>query len=130
MQAYPLTSLATVLLAVLMIFTVLQVARARRKSGIAPPAMTGDPLLERALRAQMNTLEGVAIFLPLLWLLAIWWTDQIAAICGLLWCVLRLWYALAYVKAARQRILPFALSFTLINLSVIGVLAGIIRHWF
>ena len=41
--------------------------------------MSGHPDFERAFRIQMNTLEWMPIFLPALWLFAIYIGDAIAA---------------------------------------------------
>ncbi len=56
--------------------------------------MTGDPVLERAIRAQYNTLEWLPLFLAPLWLFAIYWNDLVAAILGLVWIVGRMVYQL------------------------------------
>ncbi|MDO9562973.1 MAG: MAPEG family protein [Bradyrhizobium sp.] len=41
-----------------------QVARTRTKVGIPAPVMTGDAVLERTIRAHLNTVEWMPIFLP------------------------------------------------------------------
>ncbi|WP_371131126.1 MAPEG family protein [Phenylobacterium sp.] len=64
-----------------------RVGQARRVSGVQAPAMTGDPILERHVRVQANTLEWLPIFLPALWLFAIYWNDLIAAGLGVVWIV-------------------------------------------
>lgn len=92
------------LLAVLAYFWMsAQVARARRKTGISAPAMTGDPLLERTIRAHYNTLEWMPIFLPALWLFAIYGSSTVAAILGLVWIVGRIVYFLGYKADASKR---------------------------
>jgi len=76
------------LLALLAYFSmVMQVGRARGKCGIHPPAMTGDPMLERAVRVQSNTLEWLPIFYVSLWLFAIYWNERVAAGLGIVWIV-------------------------------------------
>ena len=103
MQPHTYVAIVT-LLAVLTYFWMgLQVAGARRKSGIAAPAMTGDPLLERTIRAHYNTLEWMPIFLPALWLFAIYWNDLVAAALGLVWIVGRILYQRGYASAAEKR---------------------------
>src|SRR4051812_10085616 len=63
MMEHRWTALVTIL-ALLVYFAMgLQVGRARGKCGIEPPAMTGDALLERANRVQINTLEWLPLFL-------------------------------------------------------------------
>ena len=80
-----------------------QVPRARIKCGISAPAMTGDPLLERTIRAHYNTLEWLPIFLVSLWLFAIYWNELIAAAVGAVWVVGRVIYALGYYADANRR---------------------------
>ena len=41
--------------------------------------MTGDPLLERTIRAHYNTLEWLPIFLVSMWLFAVYWNELVAA---------------------------------------------------
>jgi len=92
------------LLAILVYFWMgTQVPRARVKCGIAAPSMTGDPLLERTIRAHYNTLEWLPIFLVSMWLFAIYWNELVAAALGAVWCVARIVYALAYYQAADKR---------------------------
>ena len=84
-----------------------RVGKARRVSGIAAPAMTGDPILERHIRVQANTLEWLPIFLPALWLFAIYWNDLIAAGLGVVWIIGRVLYATGYVADPGKRELGF-----------------------
>ena len=79
------TALVTVLAVLFYFSTSVGVARARRKFGVPAPAMSGQPDFDRAFRVQMNTLEWMPIFLPLLWLFAIYVTDIGAAVLGLIW---------------------------------------------
>ena len=76
---YHFTAIVTCLAILFYFFTGLQVGRARVKFGIKAPATTGNPDFERVFRVQMNTLEWLPIFLPSLWLFAIYISDAIAA---------------------------------------------------
>src|SRR6476646_7703841 len=76
---------------------------ARNKCGIQAPAMTGDPLLERTIRAHYNTLEWLPLFLVSMWLFAIYWSELVAAAVGVVWIVGRVLYALAYATDAGKR---------------------------
>jgi uncharacterized membrane protein YecN with MAPEG domain len=76
---------------------------ARNKCGIRAPAMTGDPLLERTIRAHYNTLEWLPLFLVSLWLFAIYWNELVAAAVGVVWIVGRILYALGYAADAGKR---------------------------
>jgi uncharacterized membrane protein YecN with MAPEG domain len=115
MQTYALVAIVTLVALLVYVWMGFGVGGARRKSGIAAPAMTGDPLLERAIRVQMNTLEWLPIFLPSLWLFHLFWTPQdpggvIAAGVGAVWIVGRILYALGYVKDPSKRELGFMIQ--------------------
>ena len=102
-QPHIVVAIVTIL-SILLYFTMsLRVAVARRKSGIAAPAMVGEPELERTIRAHYNTLEWLPIFLVSLWLFAIYWNELIAAAVGAVWCVGRIVYALGYYADAQKR---------------------------
>src|SRR5712671_4356427 len=94
------TALITCLAILFYFFTCVQVARARVKFGVKVPAISGDPDFERIFRVQMNTLEWMPIFLPSLWLFAIYISDPIAAAIGLVWIGGRILYISGYSKAA------------------------------
>src|SRR5690349_11688798 len=85
MQSHAYVAIVTLLTLLTYVWMGLQVGRARAKCGIAAPAMTGDPLLERTIRSHYNTLEWLPIFLPSMWLFALYWSDLVAAILGLVW---------------------------------------------
>jgi glutathione S-transferase len=100
---YHLTALVTCLALAVYLLTSVQVARARATFGIKAPAITGNPDFERVFRVQMNTLEWLPIFLPALWLFAIYISDTIAAVLGLVWIAGRILYMVGYSKAADKR---------------------------
>jgi glutathione S-transferase len=97
------TALATLLAVLFYALLSVPVSRARAKAGIKAPAMVGDPAFERAVRVQMNTLEWLPIFLPALWLAAIYVNDPAAAALGLVWIAGRALYARDYAEAAEKR---------------------------
>jgi glutathione S-transferase len=103
MLSYVYVAIVTLLAVLAYFWMSMGVSRARRKSGIRAPAMTGDPALERAIRAHYNTLEWMPIFLPSLWLFAIYWNSTVAAILGLVWIVGRIIYFLGYSADAAKR---------------------------
>jgi glutathione S-transferase len=100
---YNLTALITCLAVAVYFATSLLVARARATYGIKAPAITGNPDFERVFRVQMNTLEWMPMFLPALWLFAIYVSDSFAAAIGLVWIAGRILYVLSYSKAADKR---------------------------
>src|SRR5665647_1237161 len=97
------TALITCLAIALYFFTSIQVAKARQAFGIKAPAITGNPDFERVFRVQMNTLEWMPIFLPSLWLFAIYISDPIAAAVGVVWIAGRVLYMTGYSQAAEKR---------------------------
>src|SRR5258707_5771210 len=80
---YHFTALVTCLTIAFYFFTSIQVSKARVAFGIKVPATTGNPDFERVFRVQMNTLEWMLIFLPSLWLFAIYIIVAIADGLGL-----------------------------------------------
>jgi glutathione S-transferase len=103
-----------------------RVSAARGKSGIRAPAMTGDPLLERTIRAHYNTLEWLPVFLPSLWLFAIYWNSTAAAILGVIWIIARIVYFLGYTAAASKRSLGFLAQTLTVAVLLFGALGRLI----
>ena len=104
------TALVTCLAILFYFFTTIQVSKARVAFGIKAPAISGNPDFERVFRVQMNTLEWMPIFLPSLWLFAIYISDPIAAALGLVWIAGRILYMTGYSQAARKRGRGFAIQ--------------------
>ncbi len=107
---YHLTALVTCLVILMYFAFSFRVGRARRTYGIKAPAIAGHPDFERVFRVHMNTLEWMPIFLPALWLFAIYVSDAIAAALGVVWIVGRILYMSGYAKAADQRRPGFAIQ--------------------
>jgi len=110
MTSFPLTSLVTLASIVLFFFMGLRVAKARGTYNIPAPATSGDPIFERHFRVQMNTLEWLAMFLPALWLAAVWQSDMVAAGLGLVWIIGRIMYMIAYVADPKTRSMGFVIQ--------------------
>ena len=103
MQAYYGVALVTLATSLVCFGMGIGVARAHAQTGILPPAMTGDPFLERSVRAHTNTLEWLPVFLPSLWLFAIYWSAAWATGLGVVWIVGRIIYFAGYQAAASKR---------------------------
>jgi len=99
---YHFTALVTCLSILFYFFTSVRVARARAAFGIKAPTISGSPDFERVFRVQMNTLEWMPIYLPSLWLFAIYNSDAIAALVGLVWIAGRALYMTGYSQAAKS----------------------------
>src|SRR6202022_4272210 len=104
------TALVTCLAILFYFFTCVQVAKARAAFGIKAPATSGNPDFERVFRVQMNTLEWMPIFLPSLWLFAIYISDSFSALLGLVWIAGRILYLTGYSRAANKRGPGFAIQ--------------------
>jgi uncharacterized membrane protein YecN with MAPEG domain len=126
MQSYSFTAAVTLLALLLYFWMGLQVAGARRQCGITPPACTGDPVLERTIRAHVNTLEWLPIFLPSLWLFALYWDDRVAAGLGLVWLAGRFVYFRGYVAEVGKRAPGFFIQFLACAALLLGALGRIV----
>ncbi len=126
MQSHAYVAIVSLLALLTYFWMGLQVGRARAKTGIAAPAMTGDPLLERSIRAHHNTLEWLPLFLVPLWLFALYWSDLVAAGVGVVWIVGRVLYQLGYVKDPAKRELGFLIQALAVAVLLFGALGRII----
>ena len=88
--------------------------------------MTGDPLLERTIRAHYNTLEWMPIYLVSLWLFAIYWNDMVAAAMGVVWIIGRVVYALGYTADAAKRGPGFLIQSVATAVLLFGALGRIV----
>lgn len=126
MQTHYEVAIVTLLSLLVYLWTGLRVGAARAKTGIQAPTMTGDPILERAVRIQMNTLEWLPMYLTSLWLFALYWNDRIAALAGLVWIVGRIVYALAYAADPAKRSLGFGIQSLATAVLLFGALGRIV----
>ena len=126
MQSHAYVAIVTLLALVTYFWMSLQVGRARSKCGISAPAMTGDPVLERTIRAHYNTLEWLPIFLGSLWLFAIYWSDLVAAIFGLVWIVGRILYQRGYVTDPAKREVGFRIQAVACAVLLFGALGRLV----
>jgi glutathione S-transferase len=126
-----LSAAVTVLAVLLGLYTMMLVGRMRSKHNVHAPAMTGAPEFERAFRVQMNTLEQVVLFLPLLWLATIYpvVSGYLAPGLGLIWIFGRVLYATGYMADAAKR----SSGFLIAGIAVLGLLVlsivGIVHAW-
>ena len=104
--------------------------KARDKSSIKAPAVTGDEHFERMYRVQMNTLEILIAFLPALFIAAKYWPPIVVACIGLVYLVGRILFWRAYVTEPSKRGLGFMLSFLptllLVLIAIIGIVLQLI----
>ena len=120
------TALVTLLAVILYFWIGFRVGQARVRFGVKAPATAGNPDFERVFRVQMNTLEWMPIFLPSLWLFAIYISDPIAAALGVLWIAGRILYLIGYSEAAAKRGRGFGIQALACGVLWIGALGAII----
>jgi len=123
---YHFTALVTLLAILVYLYSSILVSRARGKFGVKLPAISGNPDFERVFRAQMNTLEWLPVFLPSLWLFAIYLSDSIAAAIGLVWVIGRILYVLGYAQAVAKRSLGFAIQASAAIVLWVGAFGAIV----
>ncbi|ATC23144.1 MAPEG family protein [Caulobacter vibrioides] len=121
-QSHALVAIVTLLSLLVYVWMIFRIGGARRRTGIDAPAMTGDPELERHLRVQANTVEWLVIYLPSLWLFALYWNDLFAAAAGVVWIIGRILYALGYAADARKRELGFIIQMLATAVLLFGAL--------
>ena len=117
---YHFTALVTCLALLVYMFSCILVSRARINFGVKLPAISGNTDFERVFRAQMNTLEWLPLFLPSLWLFAIYISDGITAAIGLVWIVGRIVYMIGYTQSVPRRSPGFLIQ----SLAVVVLLFG------
>jgi glutathione S-transferase len=126
MQSHAYVAIVSLLALLVYFWMGLQVGRARGTSGIAAPAMTGDPVLERTIRAHYNTLEWLPLFLVPMWLFAIYWSDLVAAIVGLVWIAGRIVYQIGYVADPKKREAGFFIQAIAVAVLLFGSLGRLV----
>lgn len=126
-----LTALVTVLALVVFFWTGWRVGAMRAKHDVKAPATTGHPEFDRAFRVQMNTLEQIVIFLPLLWIANAYFhmVPLLAGALGLVWIVGRIVYANAYMADPSSRSMGFLISgIATLGLLVLSIV-GLVQAW-
>jgi uncharacterized membrane protein YecN with MAPEG domain len=125
-----LTAAVTLLAVLVTLGLAIRVARTRTRLNILPPAMTGSPELDCVLRGHANTVEQFILFLPSLWVAALYFQGWIPPILGLLWCVGRIVFALGYKPANPKGRYPgfFLGMIAMLALIVLGAI-GIVQAW-
>jgi glutathione S-transferase len=124
MENFTPIAVVTVLILVEFFSFSLLVARARAKSGIEPPAITGNPEFERYFRIHQNTLEQIAITLPALWIFGYYVHVWAGAALGMLFVIGRAVYCLGYAESAPKRTKGFVIGMLAQFILLAGALIG------
>jgi glutathione S-transferase len=120
-------ALITVLALMVYLWQGQRVGAARGRLGVEAPATTGHPEFERIFRVQANTLEGLIVFLPSLWLFSIYTGgDWIASALGVIWIVGRVLYTTSYSKEAASRSMGFGIQILATLVLLLGSGGGVV----
>ena len=120
-------ALITVLSLMVYLWQGQRVGAARGRLGVEAPAVTGNPEFERIYRVQANTLEGLIVYLPALWLFAIYTGgDWFASALGVIWIVGRVLYTTGYAKEASARSMGFGIQILATLVLLLGAGGGVV----
>lgn len=86
------------------------VGRARVKTKVAAPAVSGDPEFERYYRSHYNTMEQLVVFIPAILLFGNYASAAWAAGLGVVFLIGRVLYLVGYVTDPPKRAVGFMLS--------------------
>ena len=103
--------------------------KARAQYEVEAPATTGNPVFERTLRVQQNTLEQLIVFLPSIFIFAEKISPLIAALVGIAFIVGRALYSVSYVADPSKRTVGFLIGFAANAILLLGALIGAIVSW-
>lgn len=106
------------------------VGKARVTYGVRAPAMSGHEMFERYFRVHYNTLELLIMFVPALWIAAMYWNPMWMAGIGAIYLFGRLLYLQGYVRDPKTRSIGFGLSMGPILVLVIAALVGVGKSLF
>ncbi|XP_075398870.1 leukotriene C4 synthase [Tenrec ecaudatus] len=129
MDEVALLATVTLLGVLLQAYFSLQVIRARRTFRVSPPLTTGPPEFERVFRAQVNCSEYFPLFLATLWVAGVFFHQEAAAVCGLVYLFARLRYFHSYARSAHLRLAPLYMSARALWLLVALAALGLLGHF-
>lgn len=108
----------------------MRVGSSRGKYGIDAPSTSGDETWERLFRVQMNTLEQLIVFVPGMFLFAVYASSGWAWLPGVVFIVGRQLYAMEYVKNPKTRVPGMALTMLANAVLLVGSLIGVVARLF
>ena len=123
--------LIVILALIQFLFFGVMTGKARVKYGVKAPATTGDEGFERMYRVQMNTLEMLVIFIPVIFIASHYWSPLLTSGLGAVYIVGRFMYWRAYVTEPKNRSIGFMLSLLpsllLMVLSLVGIVMSLVE---
>ena len=108
------------------LFFTVQVGRARGRTELKAPAVSGDDEFERYFRVQQNTIEQLMIFVPSLIATGMFLSTVFAAVVGIVFIVGRAVYYVGYTQDPDKRgmgmVITFSSNVVLLLSGLVGVL--------
>ena len=101
--SYEYTTLVTILAIIINLYFMFRTGLNRLKLKVNAPKTVGNETWERYFRVHANTVEQMVMFMPALWLAAIYSSDKLAAGIGTVWLVGRLIYSYNYISNPKSR---------------------------
>ena len=103
------------------------VGRARGRYGVKAPATSGHEIFDRYFRVQQNTQENLLMFLPALWIAALYWNPLWIAAVGAIYLLGRVLYCAGYVRNPSSRALGYMLTAIPILVLLLAAFYGVVR---
>ncbi len=128
--SYEYTALVTILAIIINLYFMFRTGLNRLKLKVNAPKTVGNETWERYFRVHANTVEQMVMFMPALWLAAIYSSDQWAAGIGVVWLVGRLIYSYNYISNPKSRapgmLMTFGSTVVLAGITLSHVVIGMI----
>jgi glutathione S-transferase len=123
-----LTAWVTIASLLMYIWVFAKVGKARGVHNVPAPSTDGPTEFLVAMRVQANTVEQLILFLPLLWMCAMYMSDLYAAGFGAVWVIGRIVYALGYYQAPKNRSAGFLISSAAGVGLLVCTIIGLVTH--